>query len=229
MKKRVTEMEEPQSICPNCQGQLDQPTKQKKKCPLCKKDIFVRTVPDEDRRILVTGPQAKKIDIEWNKIYFRKKWMKTLSQYGISQEDFDKKKVKLSARFRQTASDQDVFWGLFNSLILKTEDLQTHKMIYLEMALFLNEKGKDSMQLLEQVAKMSLLHYKSKSFIKKVEIRTAKDSCVNCCKLHGKVFDIDEALRIMPIPCKTCNFKLKEKRKPWCRCMYLAKIDKTFL
>jgi hypothetical protein len=60
---------------------------------------------------------------------------------------------------------------------------------------------------------------------KKVEILTAKkESCPHCRKLHGKVYSIEQALKEMPIPVKSCTkFCGQENAHPdigWCRCLW---------
>jgi phage FluMu protein Com len=47
----------PEPICPYCNHQLEKMPGRKKKCPSCGNDIFVRTRPQDKRRILVRSDQ----------------------------------------------------------------------------------------------------------------------------------------------------------------------------
>jgi SPP1 gp7 family putative phage head morphogenesis protein len=69
-----------------------------------------------------------------------------------------------------------------------------------------------------EINKMELLDLK-KAGIKQVKIYTCNDDhvCGQCKKLSGKVFEIDKALKEMPIPNNCENDK--------CRCWYVAHFD----
>lgn len=177
--------------------------------------------------MFVTKDEAKKIDLEWENFNFRNKWLSILSQYGITEKDFDIHKGKLSKKFGQEARNRDVIWSIFNELLIKkNKDLNSLKMIYYEMALFLNEEGKDCFAVLQQSHKMELMKFKQDGFVKKVRILTAgKDSCEACRQLENKVFTIEEALEKMPIPCKECTHKLYDEKRGFCRCCYVAEIE----
>ena len=71
-------------------------------------------------------------------IDIKKKWMKKLNLYGLTNKDFNLKKEALSRKFNKNATDSDVIWGLFQNLTAKITDLQELKGLYYEKALFLN-------------------------------------------------------------------------------------------
>jgi|Deesub1362A_J573_1020465.scaffolds.fasta_scaffold17422_2 DNA-directed RNA polymerase subunit RPC12/RpoP len=202
------------SICPYCKRDLDKAPKRKKKCPHCGNFIYVRTSPSTRKKVLVTEEEAEKIDA-----------LRNLSQYGVTLKKFNSHKAKLSEKFGKEASTRDVIWSIYNELIAKKKDLQELKMLYYEMALFLNKEGKDSFPLLQQAAKMELMRFKKEGFIKKVRILASADSCPVCQKLNGKVFTVERALKTMPIPCKECTHKLYDGNRGFCRCSYVAEID----
>ena len=89
--------------------------------------------------------------------------MEIFKQYGISEKEFNKHKKILSNKFGQVPNDHDLIWSIFNNLITKNSDLHTLKMIYYQMALFLNEEGKDTYDMLKQSIKMELMRYNSLS------------------------------------------------------------------
>lgn len=209
--------------CPYCKKILDKEIQRKGKCPFCKNTIYVRKSPLTHEKILVTEDEAKKIDLEWKRIRFRNKWLRTLKSYGITEEDFNKYKEKLSKRFGERASDRDVIWLIFNELIQKMRDFHSLRMIYYEMALFLNEEGKDFFTVLQQSIKMELMRYK-KDGVKRVRIIAAKDACSACKKLDDNVLSIKDALERMPIPCKECTHKLYDENRGFCRCAYVPEF-----
>lgn len=207
---------ESEPICPHCGGVLEKKPQRKKKCPLCKNYIYVRTSSSTSDKVLVTEEEAKKID-----------WLKNLENYGISEKDFNDQKNKLSKQFGCIASNHDVIHSLFNKLVLENTDFHTLEMIYHNHALFLNEEGKDCSKILQQANKMTLLRYKQNESIglKKVVISSCNDSCSSCQRLNGKIYSIEEALKIMPIPCKDCSFILNDENRGFCRCIYGPVLD----
>jgi len=202
-------------VCPYCRKVLDRKPQRKTKCPFCNNDIYVRPKQKLFSSTLLTKEDALAVDR-----------LKYLENFGFKGNDFINKRRELSKKFGKEAKSTDVIWGLFNELILKTEDLHSLKMIYYEMALFLNKEGKDCFTVLQQSAKMELMKFKQEGFIKKVRILTAgEDSCEACQRLGNKVITIEEALEKIPIPCKDCTRKLYDEKRGFCRCCYVAEID----
>lgn len=214
------------AVCPYCKKALDKVPQRKKKCPFCKNFIYVRTSPSTRKRVLVTEDEAKKIELEWEKVHSVARSLSALEQYGITEREFNARKNKLSRKLGREANDRDVVWSIFNELITKTRDLQKLKTIYYEMALFLNEKGRDAFKLLQQSAKMGLMHLRQEGVVKKVSISTAREnSCEACQKLEGKVYTVERALKEMPIPCRDCTYELYSDKVGFCRCMYFMELD----
>ena len=213
-KQNNNTKKELEAICPYCRVVLEQELQRKKKCPFCNNDIYVRSKQKIFSSTLLTKEDAIAVD-----------WLKNLENFGIKDNDFINKRIELSKTFGKEAKSTDVIWGLFNELILKTKDLNSLKMIYYEMALFLNKEGKDCFSVLQQSAKMELMKFKQEGFVKKVRILTAgEDSCEACRRLENKVFTIKEALEKMPIPCKDCTRKLYDEKRGFCRCCYVAEV-----
>ena len=205
---------ESEPICPHCGGVLEKKPQRKKKCPLCRNYIYIRTSPTNSDKVLVTEEGAKKID-----------WLKKLENYGITEKHFDDQKNKLSKQFGCVANNRDIIHTLFNKLILKNSDFHTLQMIYYEHALFLNEEGEDCFKILQLANKMDLLRYKQREEVEKVTIISGNDSCSSCQRLNGKIYSIEEALKLMPIPCKDCSFILNDDKRGFCRCTYAPMLD----
>jgi hypothetical protein len=156
------------------------------------------------------------------------KWIGSLKNYGITEADFDKTKDILTKKFGKEAPVRDVIWGLFNQVIFRTNDPATLSSIYYEMALFVNEEGKDSFRQRELSTKMSLIQLKQQTqgVAEKVEIVTAgAQSCPECQKMSGKIFTFEEALNEMPVPNKNCTFKFSKDKKSFCRCLYVPVVS----
>lgn len=95
-------------------------------------------------------------------------------------------------------------------------------MIYYDMALFLNEEGKDYRLPLQQAAKMKLLSFKKEGVIEKVEISSGGEgTCEACNQLDGKIFPIEDALKKMPLPFEKCTNSMEHGNPGFCMCMYL--------
>jgi len=197
------------NICPYCNNKLDKIPKRKKKCPHCGNYIYIRN------RKMVTENEAEKID-----------FIKYLEMYGISEKYYNQTEKKLTKKFGSKPPVRDIKWSICNQLISQNpRNFEAQKMIYYDMALMLDNEGKNSFHLLEQARRAELLEYQSSGLIKKVKILTAgKDNaCSECLKLDGKVFTIEKALKEMPLPNKNCTNKLNSKNS-FCRCSYLSVI-----
>ena len=219
--------EQSQAVCPYCGTTLQKRPERKKKCPSCSNFIFVKTLPTSREKVLVTESQAEEIEKQWSALYERKKWLETFSSHGLSEADYEKEKSRLSAELGREAKDREVAWALFSKLLRSTTNLHSLKMINYEMALFVEEESGDFRPFLEKAAEMELLNYRQSGVVKKVQILSAGigNSCEACRKQDGKVFTIEEALRLMPIPYKDCARTLLGEREGFCRCAYTAVLE----
>ena len=179
-----------QRLCPYCHKALKKNPKRKSKCPHCSQYIFVRSRQNLFTGSLLTEEQARAVD-----------WFYITAGYGITKEIYFKKKMELSKKFAKESSYSDIIWGLFNdAIILNSDDYHILSMIYYQMAIFLEEEGKDPFPLLQDHIKMQLLGYQKKG-AKKVKIMSIDDriTCDDCKKLDGKIMTVEEALKRMPI------------------------------
>ena len=150
------------------------------------------------------------------------KWKKNLERYNITPEQFEKEKRELSKRFKKEAFDGDIIWSLFNKLILKNaNDFQKLSSIYYEMAIFLNEEGKNSYDMKYQSTKMQLLDLKQNG-AKKVRwvASVGTRTCKKCESLNGKNYSIEKALKEMPLPLKDCK-----NLEDGCRCCWVPVVE----
>ncbi len=213
-------------VCPYCGQILEQGPPRKRKCPFCKGFLYVRRLPSTGKRVLVTKERAKRIELWWDEIHFRERWLGVLDYYGITKDEYYRLKVQLSHKSKTGASDRDVIWSFLNRLVqekMVTANFGDLSMLYHSMALLLEEDGKDFFDMLQEARRMKLIKYREEEIIAQVQISTAGyQSCPSCQRLEGKVFKIDDALREMPIPNKECTTPSLNPRQGFCRCCYAA-------
>ena len=212
------------SNCPNCKSALLRTPKRKTKCINCGNYIYVKTNPETRLKVLVTEKEAEAIDKEWSKYHSVNDNLKRLISFGITKENFMTKKKSLSNSYGIEARDRDVTWALLNEAIIKNDDFKKLSHIYFVQASMLYEEGRDFFRILQQCRRSELLSYKKFKYNKKVKILSGC-GCDSCTNLNGKVYTIDEALELMPIPNPSCNYKPNSSGKGWCRCAYISGDD----
>jgi hypothetical protein len=150
----------------------------------------------------------------------RNRWIRKLESDGVTREDFERQR-------KRSASDADAIWALFNQVTqsyMKCGDYQGLSAVYYDMALFLDEEGKDSLKVGQAARKMTLMDFKETGVVDAVEI-VGGGGCSKCQALVGRRLSIDEALRTMPIPCAACEDYLNYPNRGLCRCIYVAAVD----
>jgi len=197
-KYKFTVQEPTTKTCPYCGANLEKIPTRKKKCPECGNYIFVRfgKLYTEDEKNI--------------KDFLGRN---TIQELGINRDDFNKTRQKLSEEFGAVASVNDTAWRLLNSINMNDKSYLERMYIYKEMHHILLSEGKNARHIKFEIERMGLLHYKQEGW-KKVSIVASYDDnvCDRCKKLNGKAFDIDDALREMPIPTMCENEQ--------CRCIY---------
>lgn len=211
-----------EAMCPYCSHQLDRMPKSKRKCPQCGETIRVAKAGDSTKLLTEEGYQEYREQRKRDS--FRRKWLRELEYYGISESDFSSARKTFFQKNRFEANDRDILWGLFNKAISQQSDLHDLKMLYLSMARFLYEEGRDHLQIHQQAMRMALKKYQQDGCTK-VEIMDCGDSCGTCRQQNGKVLTIKDALREMPLPCQDCSFEPSSSTRGWCRCDYCSVID----
>lgn len=152
--------------------------------------------------------------------------MKQLNCYGLSEHDFDLMKDSIFKKYNKEPNDYDVIWNLFVKITLNMDDLQDLKLLYYQKAIFLHEEGQDCFEQLRQSAKCELMYLKQVGASKVKILSAGTLSCDACRNQDGQIYNINEALEKMPVPCKSCSFELyKSHGKPFCRCEYVAEFD----
>lgn len=210
---------EPKALCPYCKVTLEKFPIRKTKCPHCKNSIFVKRLNDSKNKTLITEEQAQEIDIEREKEYLKYKGFHYLESYGITKDEFIKRKEEHYLKFGIENNNDDVAWSFFNELLIKNaNDADKLRMIYYTMAVLLHQEGKDNFELLQLSAKATLdslqLRNQSSDLVFNFEIMGCRDSCENCKKMDGKIISKEEAY-LLPVPCRECTHAVG-----FCRCTY---------
>jgi len=198
--------------CPYCQNILEKKPSRKTSCPFCKKHIYIKSSK------LVTEEEANAIEQKW-------KFIHDLEKLGILEKEYNSHKEKLAEKFGFDPKFFDVAWDMLNARALKlakSRNFNDLAILYYEMALFLNEEGKDFFHILQQSSKTRLEHLKTMG-VKKVEIMCGPGGCPSCLKLDKKTLTIEEALKITPVPNKDCTHILYGEKKGFCRCQINAR------
>jgi len=216
--KKINKYAPLKAECIYCYKPLKKIPGSKTKCPHCGEFIYVRTRPMIKERVLVKEIQLTQLEQEWQEHFAIRDFREHIKSHC---KNFDKKysaiKDDLIKKFRAEPSEGDVLWALSMELLLKfmeNSNFEDMKMIYFDQALFLYAQGKDYIRVLAEANKCDLYHYRKQKIVKKVEIVTCGDaSCPSCQKLSGKIYTIDQALKEMPIPEKTCSHEVNPKSK----------------
>ena len=123
----------------------------------------------------------------------------------------------------------DIRWKLLNEEAddaISTQSWFQLGVIYYNMAEFVTNEGKDAQYLRDQAYKFKLmsqredlLAYGQSEVVSSVEILTAKGKCGACLHKNGDIYSISTALKLNPLPIKTCG------NIYGCRCVYVPVID----
>lgn len=207
-------------LCPYCNKKLQEIPTRKKKCEHCNKFIFVKRRPIDDKHILLREEQLPKLELEWEK-YFEIKDEERWSDYP----DYEKVKNDLTKKMGFKPKTSDIVWGMLNSELLGAKSWQDKGSIYRSMASFLYGEDKDPYPQQKEAHKCRLLTFKESGLNIKAKIYAYSHDCCNeCLKLNGKIYDLDEALRTMPIPCKKCINRKNKNGFSSCRCIWHTNI-----
>jgi hypothetical protein len=98
--------------CPYCNKKLESIPSRKKKCVFCGQYIYVRTRPEDRKRVLVTEKAKDEIELQWQH-YYQAKEEKELMQ----DPDFALAKKELTKQFGKEPSLRDIKWRVYNERI----------------------------------------------------------------------------------------------------------------
>lgn len=202
--------------CPYCGYSLKEMPQRKKKCPSCQRPIYVKSTPDNRNKRIMTEAQAMAAEKEWDLYNIRQISISVLLPFGLTEQDIERE------RGLGAIDDRKAVISLVTGVEKETDDLHQRKMSLLLLAAYAEEDGRPFHEYLTK-ANICELHYYKQSGVKRVEILTAGhgNACTECESNSKKVFEIDDALRIMPLPQPACTRTIAGKRLGFCRCSYI--------
>ncbi len=211
--------------CPSCQAVLLKCPQRKTKCRECGQPIYVKTLPTTRERVLATAAQAEAIEAEWAARSELASLESYLKDWHLSLDVFHRRLASGADN-----KPRDILWGMANESLqglMRAGDFQGLKARYYDMALFVGREGHDPTYLLRAAHQAELQGYLQLSVVRRVSVLTCgpDDACAACLELEGKEFSIEEALRLMPIPCPACTTDVVGTGIGFCRCLYSPIID----
>jgi predicted RNA-binding Zn-ribbon protein involved in translation (DUF1610 family) len=99
--------------CPYCQITLKKMPASKTKCPSCGKDMYVRTRPLDNQKVLVTKDKADEMRVDSAIM------SGTSDRFLEGQKEYQEEKKILQKRFGQEPSDHDIKWGMLNKQLIE--------------------------------------------------------------------------------------------------------------
>jgi len=166
------------ALCPHCNIVLDSLPQRKTKCSSCGKEIYVRTLPFNQQKLLLKQDDAYSLDV--------------LKNIDITESEY---KALLSSSSESKGLKDNV---------LKL--LEKKGRLWEKVRLLYMLEDEEYFTYLQNFQRTQLLELKKQGIVKKVKILTARDdrTCEKCRALEGMAFTIDEAIEKMPLPVK-CN------------------------
>jgi uncharacterized Zn finger protein (UPF0148 family) len=208
--------------CPYCGADLKVRPQRKKKCPACKRPIYVKSTPEDREKRLMTEVQAEDAERRWSAYHERQKSISVLQTVGLAESDLERE------RAQGRATDSEAVVAILIRVAATAKKLHERKMAYYQLASYAEKEGRPFHEFLTEAVRCELLIYKQTPVVTTVEILTAgpANACAECDAQRGKVFSIDEALRTMPLPCPRCTRTLLGARPGFCRCTWLPVVEK---
>lgn len=215
---QIRYIDENSNICPYCKKSLTYMPVRDVPCPFCGNMIYVKKSKNKKGeteyydRLLAENKESA---------IFIRKIFDSIKGYTLDEDDFNNRKNFIILKTGKVPKDTEVL----HSLILELQEKGI--IVYNQLALLLNWEGKNTYQFLFNARRAELTNLKRSKIVQKVKIISGAksgevESCPECKEIQGKVFTIDEALKLMPIPNKNCSCKIYDKNNGICRCVYTA-------
>lgn len=210
-------------VCPGCKNQLKKIPQKKTKCPHCGVNIYLRRTPENEEKKLVTEEEKDRIDQEWSSYYYQKEMeqkMDSLKYYGLDEAEIENIRVELKNKLGYDPIYRDLLWAILNKLILLHKDYGDLKWIYDQMALLLNQEGKNCYDLQVYSNKCYLYQLIEVKVYTTVTIKVSHEhNCEACKALKDKTYKITDILSNLPIPSRHCtNYIYSDE--PYCTCYF---------
>ena len=186
------------AACPYCGVNQDPPPQRRRMCRSCREPIYVLSDRAQRTKHLLTADDFNRIQQGRREDSNR-----------IQQERRDAEWQNLSRLARDAMQGGD--WGTLQG-------------VYQQQASILFAEGRPHRHVASEACRTALMRMQEAG-IKRVEVMTAEDErvCEHCQSMDGKVYDIQCALKTMPLPSANCSDGSQKNRHGGrCRCVYLA-------
>lgn len=190
--------------CPNCNTELFKVPLKKTKCKICGNYIYIKRRPGETEKKIVSEKESLNIDVAWEIYNLNKAKEDFIAKMGVDENEFLGRYEILKGKFGRNPELNDIEWMILNEKVLVVKDYQELKIIYDRMAYIIFEEGKNPYELLKH-ARLSELYYLKTLDVNCVQISCYKDKCNFYKEMNNKVYNIEEAIKLMPIPKKECT------------------------
>jgi hypothetical protein len=206
--------------CPYCSYDLKTIPQRRRKCPSCHRPIYVKSRPENQTKRIMTETQAMAAEREWDIYNIRQRYLSVLSPFGVTERDIERE-IGLSS-----IGDREAVISLLTRIEREADDLQKQKIALGLLAVYAEEDGRPFHEYLVK-ANLCELHRYKQMRVRKVEILTSGpgNACKECENNTKKVFEIDDAIRLMPLPHPSCTRTIAGKRPGFCRCSYVPEFD----
>ena len=182
--------------CPYCGVIQEPPPMRRRKCRDCGQIIHVRTNMEERKKHLLIAEEAER---------------RAAIDARLAREQRNEEWKQLSEQVR---------------LAMQAGDWKSLQAAYQQQARILLAEGRPHRHVAQEATRAQLMSLLELG-VAAVKIRTADDErvCAYCQSLDGKVFTIQEALEVMPIPGPNCTDGNEQNPHGGrCRCVYVAVI-----
>jgi DNA-directed RNA polymerase subunit RPC12/RpoP len=208
------------SACPYCGFRLARWPRRQGSCPACGMRIFVKSTPDDRVKRAMTEAKANHADELWAVYNARQEHLHMLYPFGLDARHIEE-------RIALGQSETAAIRFLLCNAAHQSADLHKRQMAYSQLALLADKEQQPFQELLAKRTLWQLLHLKRAS-VKRVSILTdgRRHACGHCVATHGEVWDIDEALKLMPIPRPGCTARARySNRTGYCTCLWVADVS----
>jgi hypothetical protein len=135
---------ETRPVCPYCAHELQKMPGRKKSCPNCNRDIYVRTRPKDNAKILIRDDEVLAVEELWAKKNG------THKEFLATQKRRQTIVDRLTKKFGRTPSANDVEWAILNDDVLthaQQMDWGLYRNARFSMAEILKKESKDDQAL----------------------------------------------------------------------------------
>lgn len=207
------------SACPYCGYHFAQSLRAKQLCPACKLMILMKSTPGDCVKRPMTERNAKEADKLWAIHDQRREHLWMLYPFALDARHIEE-------RIALGQSETSAVRSLLSDVAEKSPDLHKRQLAFFTLAALADKEGQPFSEFLTKRTLWQLLHLK-RSSVKRVSILTGGRShaCARCVATNGEVWDIDEALKVMPIPRLGCTWRSSySNRTGYCTCLWVAHV-----